>query len=132
MMPYSIHDLSGKTVLVAEDEYMLADAIEAAIRSAGGAVQGPFPSAAEALQFLADTPKLPDAAALNIKLRDGDSYPVADELALRGIPYLFASANSFAALPQRFSRSAMVPKPYAAVQVVQGLTALLSLSDNAI
>lgn len=128
-MPYSVDDLSGKAVLVAEDEYMLADAIEASIRSAGGEVQGPFPSVAEALQFLAETPRPPDAATLNIKLLDGDSYPIADELTRRGVPYLFASANSLASLPQRFSRSALVPKPYAAFQVVQALTTLLGASD---
>lgn len=127
-MPYSVDDLVGKIVLIAEDEYMLADAIEAAVRSAGGTVQGPFPSIAETLEHLASTATLPDAAALNIKLQDGQSYPIADELARRGIPYVFASATDLADLPKRFARVAMVPKPYAASQVVQALTILLHRS----
>lgn len=127
-MPYSVDDLAGKAVLIAEDEYMLADAIEAAVRSAGGAVQGPFPSIAETLEHLASAASLPDAAVLNIKLQDGQSYPIADELARLGIPYVFASATDPASMPRRFSRVAMVPKPYAASQVVQALTILLDRS----
>ena len=44
-MPYSLDALAHKAILVAEDEYYLADAIGSVIQSAGGRVQGPFPSA---------------------------------------------------------------------------------------
>ena len=124
-MPYSPDALRGRTIFVAEDEYYLADYIVSAIQSAGGTVQGPFPSAGQALDGLSDTADLPDAATLNINLLDGPSYPVADALADANIPFLFASANSSATLPPRFSRSPLLAKPFAAYQVVQALLALL-------
>ena len=127
-MPYSVDDLVGKVVLIAEDQYLLADSIEAAVVSAGGSVQGPFPSVGETMEQLATAETLPDAATLNIRLQDGDSYPVADELTRLGIPYVFASATDLATLPKRFSRVAMVPKPYAPSQIVLALTTLLDRS----
>jgi len=129
-VPYSTRALAGKVILVAEDQYMLADAIEAAIRSAGGEVQGPFPSAKDALDHLSGAERQPDAAALNIRLLDGESYPVADELGRRGVPYVFASGNSIESLPTRFARVPLVAKPYAAHQVVQALTALLDTAET--
>ena len=130
-MPYSVTALSGRLILVAEDEYMLADAIVAAIESAGGNVLGPFPSVEESLRALASAERQPDSAALNIRLLDGESYALADELRRRSVPFVFASANRVSLLPSRFSRSPMVGKPYAAYQVVQALTALLAPAQAA-
>ena len=124
-MPYSTDALRGRTVLVAEDEYYLADYIVSAIQSAGGRVQGPFPSVEQSLDQLSETADRPDAATLNVNLLDGPSYPVADALAGAHIPFLFASANSSSTLPARFSRSPLLSKPFAAYQVVQALLALL-------
>ena len=124
-MPYSLDALATKTILVAEDEYMLADSIVAMIESAGGEVQGPFPSTEEALEHLAHTDRKPDAAALNIRLLDGESYPLADYLVERGVPFTFASANDPSSLPARFAGASLVRKPYAAYQVVQALVTLL-------
>lgn len=129
-MPYPHDALAGKTILVAEDDYLLADTIDAEIRSAGGIVQGPFTSAKDALgSLLLGTPP-PDAATLNVQLSDGDSYPVADELTRRGIPFVFASGNNPASVPSRFTRVAAVPKPYAAHQVVQALVTLTHEEDR--
>lgn len=124
-MPYSLDALAGKAILLAEDDYLLASTIEAAVRSAGGIVQGPFASVGDALHALATGAGAPDGATLNIRLADGDSYPVADELVRRAIPFVFASGNGAASLPGRFAKAPMVPKPYSAVQVVQALAALL-------
>ena len=124
-MPYSTNALTGKIVLVVEDEYMLADAIEAAVRSAGGNVSGPFPTIKEALDHLADERNEPDAGTLNIRLIDGESYPVADELSRRSIPFVLASANSPSSLPKRFSHVPLVTKPFSAYQIVQAISELL-------
>lgn len=124
-MPYPTDALHGRTILVAEDEYYLADYIVSAIQSAGGAVQGPFPSAEQALARLSDPTDPPDAATLNVNLLDGPSYPVADALAEARIPFVFASANNSATLPARFALSPHLSKPFAAYQVVQALLALI-------
>lgn len=124
-MPYSIDALAGKVIFVAEDEYMLADAMVAAIQSAGGVVRGPYTTASEALSILRDAERLPDAAALNIRLLDGVSYPVADELRRLEVPFVFASSRETKSVPERFSCARLLSKPYSAHDVVIALGQLL-------
>ena len=118
-------ELKGRHILLVEDEWLLADAISDAIDQAGGTILGPTASVEGALKLLAETEQLPDAATLNIRVVDGESYPVADELTRQGVPFLFASANGSSSLPSRFARRPMVAKPFSGHQVVQALAAML-------
>jgi CheY-like chemotaxis protein len=117
-------ELNGRRILVVEDEWFLADEISHAVNRAAGTVVGPVASVEEALELLQREPE-PDAATLNVRVADGESYPVADELARRHIPFLFASANSASSLPGRFSRRAIVGKPFSGARLVTALSALL-------
>lgn len=125
-MPYSIDALAGKLILVAEDEYPLADLMVSAIKSAGGEVLGPYATNADALQGLAGSQQAVHGAALNIVLADGESYPLAEEISARNIPFLFACGSGASALPHRFSSAPLIAKPYSAHGVVQAMIALLS------
>jgi DNA-binding response OmpR family regulator len=118
--------LSGKRILIVEDEWLLADAIVEAVESAGGEVIGPFPSVRQSLAVLQEHAPAPDAATLNIRLTDGESYPVADQLAAMKVPFLFASANGASALPRRFSRAVLLRKPIAASQIIEALIVITS------
>jgi CheY-like chemotaxis protein len=118
--------LVGRRILVAEDEWLLADAIVSAVEAAGGQVIGPFPSVEQSLTVLADDAPAPDAATLNIRLRDGESYPVADRLAAMKVPFIFASANGASSLPRRFSRTVLLGKPVAASQIIEALIVITS------
>lgn len=117
--------LEGRRILVVEDEWLLADAISDAIQHAGGTVVGPVATVDGALVLLSGE-TAPDGATLNIRLADGESFPVADELARLAVPFLFASANGRTSLPSRFARRAMVAKPFSARHIVQALEALLA------
>lgn len=119
-------ELKGRHILLVEDEWLVADAISDAIDQAGGTILGPTPSVEGALKLLAAAAQVPDAATLNIRVADGESYPIADELARQGIPFLFASANGSSSLPSRFGRRPIIAKPFSGRQVVQALAAMLS------
>lgn len=81
--------LNGRKVLVVEDEPMIAMLIEDMLIDLGCTVIGPAMGLAEGLE-LADTPEL-DAAVLDVNLNGQRSYGLADALATRGIPVLFAT-----------------------------------------
>lgn len=53
-----------------------------------------------------------DAAVLDIELRDGPVFPVADRLAALGTPFLFASAVYFQMVPKQHQGTPFVGKPF--------------------
>lgn len=122
--------LTGKRVLIVEDEWLLADHLESIVTRAGATVVGPVASVAEALDLLAG-PAVPDMATLNVKLDNDLSYPVADRLADLGIPYLFISANELRGMPERFHHRPLLAKPFTDPQVTAALNDLLSMPSPA-
>ena len=93
--------LSGKRVLIVEDEVIVAFNMECEIEDAGGIVVGPAYSVAEA-SLLVDSV---DAAVLDININGEQIWTIAEALAARAIPFVFASANCQDpnAIPARFA-----------------------------
>jgi CheY-like chemotaxis protein len=87
--------LTGRSVLVVEDEPLLAMLLEEQLAEAGARVIGPSTTPAEALACLAR--ELPDAAVLDRNLGGEDSLPVATELIRRGIPFMVVFGSDEAA-----------------------------------
>ena len=83
-------DLAGAKVLVVEDEFMLALELEQSLRDLGCAVLGPAASAGEALGLLER--ERPDAATLDVRLRDGRVTPVAERLEAAGVPFVLVTS----------------------------------------
>ena len=117
--------LKGKRILIVEDEWLLADHIDAIVVRAGGDVIGPAATVAEALALLAGDDRRPDAATLNVKLDDQLSYDVADRLTALGVPYVFISANEMRGMPERFHAKPLLAKPFSDPQVVAALRDLI-------
>ncbi|WP_210242009.1 hypothetical protein [Mesorhizobium sp. B2-7-1] len=69
-------DLSGRVVLVVEDEYYIATDASRALQGAGAEVFGPFPSEEAARAEIAV--RRPDAAVLDINLGSGPLFKLAD------------------------------------------------------
>jgi CheY-like chemotaxis protein len=89
--------LSGRRVLVVEDETMVAWLLEDMLADLGCAVVGPAAHVNQALAML-DAEAL-DAAVLDINLNGQKSYPVADALAARGVPFVFSTGYNKDSLP---------------------------------
>ncbi|TCT07549.1 response regulator [Aquabacter spiritensis] len=122
-------DLSGKRILIVEDEWLVALGLEDNLRSLGCVVIGPVASLGEAMDIAEATEA--DAAILDVNLRGEYVYPAAEILADRGIPLIFCSGFvGTMPLPERFSESARVPKPYTSRAIAQTLAATLAGSPE--
>jgi DNA-binding response OmpR family regulator len=108
-----------KRILVVEDEWLIGDYIADHLTDVGYDVQGPFPNVSQALAFLETTPV--DGAVLDITLGREKSFPIAETLAERGIPFVFLSGYVETVLPPGLSNSTLLTKPV----VLEKLTSVL-------
>lgn len=102
-------------VLVVEDESLVAMDIEDAIAGLGHEVVGPIAELHEALAAVADESLC--CAILDINIRGGHSYPVADILLERGVPVLLLSGYYEATLPERLHGVTLLAKPFTGEQL---------------
>ena len=109
------------SVLVVEDEVMVSMILEDMIEDAGYAVAGAAVSIDAALGLLADG-RTVHCALLDVNLRGQLSYPVADALDARGIPYAFTSGYGAGGIDPRYKDRPVLSKPIDAAK----LTAFLA------
>lgn len=102
--------LSGLTILVAEDEFFVAEDLVHALEERGARVIGPAASVAHACDLIAGTAVL-DCAVLDINLRGEMIFPVADALRVRRVPFVFATGYDGTVMPERFAETVRCEKP---------------------
>lgn len=112
--------LEQKRILLVEDEFFIVQDMARAFAEAGAVVIGPAATVADALRQIAATAKL-DGAVLDINLQGEMVYPVADALAMRGVPFVFATGYDRETIPDRFSGSSRCEKPVKPDQVARAL-----------
>ncbi len=100
----------GLRLLVVEDEYLLALYLSEALEALGARIIGPVGSVHAALDLIENDPDI-DAAVLDVNLGDEAVYPVADALASRDVPFVFASGYERDALPERYRMFRVCSKP---------------------
>lgn len=116
--------LSGRRILVVEDEFFIADDIGQALTQLGAEVVGPVPTLNQALQALDDGASV-DAAVLDVNLRNEPSFPIADVLLDRGVPFVFATGYSPTAIPPSYKHISHWVKPFDPKELVSALPGLL-------
>ncbi len=99
-----------RRVLVVEDEMLVAFLIEDYLTELGHFVVGPVSRLEQAM--LAAQSESFDCAILDINLSGKQSFPVAQLLAARGIPFIFASGYGRAGLTPEFSERPVLQKPF--------------------
>lgn len=102
--------LAGRRVLVVEDEYFLADDLVNALADAGAEVVGPASEESDALRLIGD--QAVDLAVVDINLKGKASFLIADVLAARGIPFVFATGYDADILPERHAQVSRWEKPF--------------------
>jgi CheY-like chemotaxis protein len=112
----------GRRVLVVEDEVFVAMYLEDMLISLGFTVVGPAGRLAEGLQ-LAKASEF-DVAILDVNLAGEFSYPIADALTARGIPYIFATGYGSRGLDQAHRSKGALRKPFGAKELTQALAGL--------
>lgn len=118
-------DLTGKRILVVEDEALIAAMVEDMLCELGAVVIGPAGTIAKGLA-LAGSEHL-DAALLDVNVRGERIDPVADVLRGRGIPMLFATGYGTRALIDAPGTS-VIDKPFTQEKLASALAQVLQPS----
>ena len=111
--------LAGRRVLVAEDDYLIADALCQGLEAAGAEVVGPAPDVAAALALLAEGTV--DAAVLDVNLGGEMAWPAADALLARGVRFVFATGYDASVIPARYAGVTCCEKPVRLVEIARAL-----------
>ena len=99
--------LSGRNILVVEDEAMIQMFIEDILTGLGASVAAA--SSVDRALALIDA-QVFDAALLDVSLSGRKSYPVAEELKARGIPFIFSTGDI--ASPDGYEERPLLKKPF--------------------
>ena len=121
-------DKAGRRILVVEDEMLIAMTIEDALQESGGEIVGPVATLEAALK-LAEEEKF-DAAILDVTIRGGKVYPVAERLLARGIPFVLASGHEDWALPEALRDKPRLMKPFTAAALEEQLKLLYGEAET--
>ena len=116
-------NLKGARVLIVEDAVLLALELETGLSEAGADVIGPAYELEEAMALL-DRPI--DAAVLDANLNGRSVAPVAEALAARHVPFVFATGyGETGGAPGGFD-APVIRKPYDVTQVAAAVAELLT------
>lgn len=117
-----MNTLTGKRILIVEDEPIVAMCLEDMLQGLGCLIVGPAARLSEGLALATD--EQVDAAILDVNLGKDRSYPIADLLRARSIPFVFATGygrTDYAMAPD----AGLLEKPYTVDQVRSVLAALM-------
>ncbi len=110
--------LSGRRVLIIEDEPVVAMLLEEMLDDLGATVAGRARSLDRALQ--ADATRC-DAAVVDINLQGRKSYVAAERLACAGVPIVFVTGYTRERPPGTLSAAPMLLKPYGIHELAEAL-----------
>ena len=118
--------LLGRSVLLVEDELLVAWDLEQMLTAAGVRVIGPASSVSAALQLLKS--ERPDAAILDLNLRGELVTPVARRLREMSVPFVLSTAYNHlrSEAEEAFSGVENLGKPLPSARCVQVLGEILS------
>ncbi len=107
------HYLSGPPwrILVVEDETLVAMLVEDMVVELGHQVVGPVERLGQAVAIARGGESV-DCAILDINFNGATTYEVADALAARRIPFVFATGYNRGWLSERYRDAPMLQKPF--------------------
>lgn len=110
-------------ILIVEDEPLIAMMLEDFLDLLGKQVAGTAETVNDALQLVTDGGI--DAAILDVNLRGGEkSWAIADALAERGVPFLFATGGTQDSIAPEHQGRPTLAKPFTMDGVTRALDAL--------
>lgn len=115
-----------RRILVVEDEMLLAMNLEDMLVEMGHTVVGVATRISQAVA-MAECSEI-DLAILDLNLAGTLSFPVADVLRRRGIPFIFASGYGINGLADNYRAEIVLAKPYSASDLDTAISRLSSTS----
>jgi CheY-like chemotaxis protein len=120
--------LSGRRVLVVEDESLVAMLLETILEDMGCTPVGPASNIDEGLALATDGDPL-DAALLDVNVAGRQVFPVAEALKERGVPFVFSTGYGEGGLPEEWRGQATIQKPFTEAAVRQALMDAMGVAE---
>ena len=120
--------LSGRRVLVVEDESLVAMLLETILEDMGCTPVGPISTVEEALSVVAQETQL-DAALLDVNVAGVHVFPVAQALKDKGVPFVFSTGYGEGGLPDEWRGQATIQKPFTEDAVQQALMKAMGVAQ---
>lgn len=105
------HGLTGRRVLLVEDESLVAMLLETILEDMGCITVGPAANIDDGLAMATDGKHL-DAALLDVNVAGRYVFPVAHALKARGVPFVFSTGYGEGGLPDEWRGQATIQKPF--------------------
>ena len=115
-------ELSGKRLLIVEDEFMIADELARDLKTYGIDGNGPVASFYAARTTVADELHL-DGAILDINLRGEVAFQLIDALRAREVPCVLYTGYDHATVPAAYQDVPFCPKPTETEDILKALFA---------
>lgn len=112
--------LSGRRILVVEDEMLVVMMIEDMLADLGCKSVTSVATVVKALALI-DAQDF-DVALLDMNLNGDDSHPVAEALFARGVPFIYSTGNTDHGLRDGYSDRPVLKKPFKYEELVAILT----------
>ncbi len=119
--------LEGRTILVVEDESLVAMLLETILEDMGCETLGPVSTIDEALSVIGEGSAF-DGALLDVNVAGKEVFPVAAALKERGVPFVFSTGYGEGGLPEEWRGHPTIQKPFTEDAVQQALMKVLGVS----
>ena len=120
--------LTGRRVLVVEDESLVAMLLETILEDMGCSPVGPVATVDEGLAMVAAETSL-DAALLDVNVAGREVFPIADALKARGVPFIFSTGYGEGGLPDAWRGQATVQKPFTESAIRDALLKAMGMEE---
>jgi CheY-like chemotaxis protein len=118
--------LDGLSVFLVEDEALVAMLVEDMLSDHGCTVVATAARLEEALTRARDRSLHFDIAILDLNLAGESTFPVAQLLAQRGVPFAFATGYGAGGLPPEWKSRPTLQKPFTAADIARVLVEALA------
>jgi CheY-like chemotaxis protein len=120
--------LAGRRLLIVEDEALVAMMLEDMLSDLGCVVVDVAGSVARGLALVGDATIDLDAAVLDVNLGGEKVYPVAEKLAVSGVPFIFSTGYGAAGIASGFAGIPALAKPFNVQALEAALVSVLAPS----
>ena len=119
-----IGESKSRRILIVEDEMLVALNLEDMLVQLGHTVVAMAARIPEAMKLAAESHI--DLAILDLNLSGMSSFPVADVLRSRGIPFMFATGYGSRGLTESYRSEIVMAKPYGLLQLQNTINDVIS------
>lgn len=119
--------LTGRRILVVEDESLVAMLLETILEDMGCETLGPIANVDEALAAV--QAEAFDGALLDVNVAGREVFPVAAALQEKGVPFVFSTGYGEGGLPEEWRGLPTIQKPFTENAVQEALMRALGVAN---